>query len=33
MGEFSMAGEWEIVVTADAQWKTGKTTFNVKVAE
>ncbi len=32
-GEFSMAGEWEVVVTASAQGKTGKTTFNVNVAE
>jgi len=33
MGEFSMAGEWEIVVTASAEGKTGKTTFNVNVVE
>jgi len=32
-GEFSMAGEWEVVVTASAQGKTGKTTFNVNVGE
>jgi hypothetical protein len=32
-GEFTMAGEWEVVVTASAQGKTGKTTFNVNVAE
>jgi len=32
-GEFSMAGEWEVVVAASAQGKTGKTTFNVKVVE
>jgi YtkA-like protein len=32
-GEFSMAGEWEVVVTASAEEKTGKTTFNVNVAE
>ena len=32
-GEFSMAGEWEVVVTASAQGKTGKTTFNVNVVE
>ena len=32
-GEFTMAGEWEVIVTASAQGKTGKTTFNVKVAE
>jgi len=32
-GEFTMAGEWEVVVTANAEGKTGKTTFNVNVAE
>ena len=32
-GEFNMAGEWEVVVTASAHGKTGKTTFNVNVAE
>jgi YtkA-like protein len=32
-GEFSMAGEWEVGVTASAQEKTGKTTFNVSVME
>jgi YtkA-like len=32
-GEFTMAGEWEVVVTANAQGKTGKTTFNVNVAQ
>ena len=32
-GEFSMAGEWEVIATASAQGKTGKTTFNVNVAE
>lgn len=32
-GEFSMAGEWEVIVTASAQGKPGKTTFNVNVAE
>jgi len=32
-GEFSMAGEWEVVVTASAQGKTGRTTFNVNVVE
>jgi len=32
-GEFSMAGEWEVVVTASAAGETGKTTFNVNVAE
>lgn len=32
-GEFSMAGEWEVVVTASAGGKNAKYTFNVKVAE
>ncbi len=32
-GEFTMAGEWEVVVTANAQGKTAKTTFNVNVVE
>jgi hypothetical protein len=32
-GEFSMAGEWEVVVTASAQVNAGKTTFNVSVVE
>jgi len=32
-GEFSMAGEWEVIVTANAQGKTGRTTFNVNVVE
>ena len=32
-GEFSMAGEWEVVITANEGRKTGKTTFNVNVAE
>ena len=32
-GEFSMAGEWEVIVTANAPGKTGKTTFNVNVVE
>jgi len=32
-GEFSMAGEWEVVVVANAAGKTAKATFNVKVAE
>lgn len=32
-GEFSMAGEWEVVVAASALGKTGKTTFNVNVVE
>ena len=32
-GEFSMAGEWEVVVTASGEGKAGKTTFNVNVVE
>jgi hypothetical protein len=32
-GEFSMAGEWEVIVTVSAEGKTGKTTFNVNVVE
>jgi hypothetical protein len=32
-GEFTMAGEWEVIVSASAQGKTGRTTFNVNVAE
>ncbi|HVP50503.1 MAG TPA: FixH family protein [Terriglobales bacterium] len=32
-GEFTMAGEWEVIVTANAAGKTGKTTFNVNVVE
>ncbi len=32
-GEFSMAGEWEVIVTASAERKTGKTTFHVNVGE
>jgi len=32
-GEFTMAGEWEVVATAAANGKGGKYTFNVKVAE
>ena len=32
-GEFSMAGEWEVVVTANAEGRTGKATFNVNVVE
>jgi hypothetical protein len=32
-GEFNMAGEWEVVVTARAGGKAGKTTFNVNVGE
>lgn len=33
IGEFSMAGEWEVVITASAGDKSGKTTFNVNVAD
>jgi nitrogen fixation protein FixH len=32
-GEFTMAGEWEVVITAKAGGNTGKTTFNVNVVE
>jgi hypothetical protein len=32
-GEFNMAGEWEVTVTAKEDGKTGKTTFNVNVSE
>jgi hypothetical protein len=32
-GEFTMAGEWEVIVIARVQGKTGKTTFNVNVEE
>ena len=32
-GEFTMSGEWEVIVTASTQGKTGKTTFNVNVVE
>ena len=32
-GEFTMAGEWEVMVTANTEGKTGKTTFNVNVGE
>ena len=32
-GEFTMGGEWEVVTTAAANGKTGKYTFNIKVAE
>ena len=31
--EFNMAGEWEVIVTASENGKTGKTTFNVNIAE
>ena len=33
IGEFTMAGEWEVVVTANREAKTGKTIFNVNVTE
>ena len=32
-GQFSMSGEWEVVVTASAAGKSGKTTFNVRVED
>lgn len=32
-GQFTMSGEWEIVVTAAAGGRTGKTTFNVRVED
>jgi len=32
-GEFTMAGEWEVVTTASAGGKAGKYTFNIKVVE
>lgn len=32
-GEFNMAGEWEVIVTAKADGQTGKATFNVNVGE
>ncbi|MBV9086804.1 MAG: FixH family protein [Acidobacteriaceae bacterium] len=32
-GQFTMAGEWEVVVTAAANGQKGKYTFNVKVGE
>jgi hypothetical protein len=32
-GEFNMAGEWEVIVSASARGQTGKTTFNVNVVE
>jgi len=32
-GEFTMAGEWEVIVIAGVKEKTGKTTFNVNVEE
>ncbi len=33
MGQFTMSGEWEVVVNATAGAKTGKTTFNVRVED
>ena len=32
-GQFTMSGEWEVVVNAAAGGKTGKTTFNVRVED
>jgi uncharacterized protein YfaS (alpha-2-macroglobulin family) len=32
-GQFTMSGEWEVVCTADAAGKSGKTTFNVRVED
>jgi len=32
-GDFTMAGEWEVIVTVSTEGKTGKTTFNVNVWE
>lgn len=32
-GQFTMSGEWEVVVTAKAGSKSGKTTFNVRVED
>ncbi len=32
-GQFSMSGEWEAVFTANADGKSGKTTFNVRVED
>jgi len=32
-GQFTMSGEWEIVVTAQASDKTGKTVFNIRVED
>ena len=32
-GQFTMSGEWEVVVSATAAGKTGRTTFNVRVED
>ena len=32
-GQFTMSGEWEVVVNANAAGKTGKTTFNARVED
>ena len=32
-GQFTMSGEWEVVFTASAGGKSGKTTFNVRVED
>jgi hypothetical protein len=32
-GRFTMSGEWEVVFSADASGKSGKTTFNVRVED
>lgn len=32
-GQFTMSGEWEVVLTANAAGKSGKTTFNVRVED
>lgn len=32
-GQFTMSGEWEVVITAVAGNKSGKTTFNVRVED
>lgn len=33
VGQFTMSGEWEVVLNASAGNKTGKTTFNVRVED
>lgn len=33
VGQFTMSGEWEVGVSANAAGKSGKTTFNVRVAD
>ncbi len=32
-GQFTMSGEWEVVISAEQGGKTGKTTFNVRVGD